>query len=189
MSEELLNKAKSKYGFLKDKPLKVIVNPKTDRGYAEFWFNDDPGGDEYKRPADIPMGQYGIEIYKPDQFNEDDLAGEVLHADPIARKTADAITSTLNEEQLKELALNAVDYQYSIELGMPKERAIQNAVDGLIRGYVVGQWPKEAIDSMKLDDNQKSMLQKLKDYVLTGKSEEQQLQDGFNASFDTSGNE
>lgn len=184
----IVDKARIKYGFLKDKPLKVIVNPQSDKGYAEVWFEDDPGGD-YKRPADIPLNEFGIEIYKPDEFSEDDLAGEVLHADPIARKTADEIASTLNESQLKELSIESIDYQYSLELGLSKERALQNAVDGLIRGYVVGQWPKEAIERMNLNEQQKTMLQKLKDYAITGKTDEQLMQDGFNASFDTSGRE
>lgn len=189
MSEELLSKAKAKYGFLKNVPMRVIVNPKDSETYAETWPANEPGNEKYKRPADIPINELGVEIYKPDQFNEDDLAGEALHVDPIARKTADAITSSLNGDQIKQLAINSGDYQHSLELGLPEERAVQNAVDSMLRGYVVGQWPKEAIDSIGLDDQQKTMLQKLKDYVVTGKTEEQQLQDGFDASFDTSGNE
>ena len=37
--------------------------------------------------------------------------------------------------------------------------------DALLRGYTVGQWPKEAIDELKLSDKQKTLLETLNHYM------------------------
>jgi hypothetical protein len=182
MADDILNRARSKYGFLKNLNVNVIVNPKDNGMYAETWPINEPGAQDQPRPKELPINVLGIEINKPDSFSEDDLAGEALHVDPLARQTAESITKSISPAQLSKILTNSNDYELSIKLGLDEARATQNAMDSMIRGYVVGQWPKEAIDEIGLDQSQRALLEGLKDYATTGKSERELQQEGFDSS-------
>jgi hypothetical protein len=177
---DLLNSAQAKYGFLKNLGMQVKVNPRQDTGmYAETWPAEEPGSNEAPRPSDIPLNVHGVEIFKPDQFNEDDLAGEALHVDPVARRTSTALTKSLSDAQIERLAIHSNDYEQSLKLGMSQEDAMRNAVDSMIRGYVVGQWPKEVIDDIGLRPEQLERLEALREYANSGVDREEVEQKEF----------
>lgn len=183
MAETLLDRAQAKYGFLKNLGMQVVENPREGDMYAETWPAGEPGSADYPRPQSIPLEINGVEVLRPDQFSEDDLAGEGFHIDPEARRVSDYLATTFTPEQLDALKGNAADYEQSIQMGMDEDQALQNSVDSLVRGYVMGQWPPEAIESMGLDEDQRGALESLRAYALTGQSGAQQEQQGFSSVF------
>lgn len=169
MGPTMLEAATARYPFIAQHNVSVIHNPQEGRGFAETWFAGDEGAPDWPRPHGIPMENHGIEVYRPDQFGLDDLAGEVMHLDPHVNEQRDALAKSLTPGQIKALRQESLDYDESIRYGQDHDRALQNATDGLIRGHVVGQWPKEAVDSIQLNKDQRSLLDALHNYVRTGK--------------------
>ena len=131
--------------------------------YSETYGPDEEGGEGSKRPKEFPMGTVGVEVYKPDKFSMHDLAGEMLHLDPVANRIREEIKPTFNEEQLGILKAQP-DYQ-DTEGTLSEDKRLNNVTDALLRGYTVGQWPKEAIDELKLSDKQKTLLETLNHYM------------------------
>lgn len=165
----ILNAATAKYPFIAQHNVAVHTNPQDGRGYAETWFAGD-GGDpkkpEWARPQQIPMDSHGIEIFRPHEFGIDDLAGEVMHLDPKVNAARDALASSLTPQQLQVLRRQSMDYDASInQHGMSHEDALRNAVDGVMRGYVVNQWPKQSLDEMRFTPEQQNILQGVHGYV------------------------
>lgn len=171
--DSLMRKAMQDYPFLGQHKPVVITNAGQGEGFAETYPPDETGrpmGDgTFSRPKELPMGQIGIEIYRPDAFTHHDLAGEVLHIDPFSREISDKLAKTWSPEQLKNLREHALDYQVTLDEGRSEADAVRNATDSAIRGYVVNQWPEEINTSFNYQPVQKGLLESLKNYVKTGK--------------------
>lgn len=167
IDNSLLGQALKKYGFIKQHDVVQIVTPQEGKGYAETWAAGEVGDKENPRPKGIPLNKNGIQIFKPDKFTADDVAGEVLHLDPKANQVREEFIMTLSSEQ-KEYLKKQPDYTYG---NVSDSKRMQNAADSVIRGYTVGQWPKEEIDKF-LNPKQKGMLDDLKKYMVgnAGKS-------------------
>jgi hypothetical protein len=165
--ESLLRQATKEYPFI------TQHNPNVDTGvgpyYAETWPVNEEGAPNAKRPANFPIDRLGIRVYKPNQFTAHDLAGEVLHVDPFANETRATLTKSLTPAQIQMLQQQSKDYQSSLDEGQSTDRAIQNATDATMRGYVLNQWPTKANESMNYDITQKALLERLKNYMKTGK--------------------
>ena len=138
-------------------------------GFAEVWPIDEEGAPNSPRPKEVPIDRFGIEVRRPNDFTHHDLAGEVLHIDPYAREISDKIAKTWTPKQLEVLKQEALDYQASLDYGQDEARAIQNATDSALRGYVVNQWPEEVNTRLGYDKSQLEMLNALKAYTKTGK--------------------
>lgn len=156
----------SQYRFMDALNIKRIDSPDQaeGEGYSETWPVGEEGTPERPRPADIPMNQHGVQVFKPDQFTEHDLAGEALHIDPVAAKYRDALSSTLSPEQIARLK-EIPDYQ---EGDGSQAHRMQNAVDSAMRGYLVGQWPLAEVKAF-FNPEQLQLLDELKSYMQTGK--------------------
>ena len=167
----LLRQATKEYPFIAQH--NPIVETGVGPGYAETWPSGETGApNEYgqpTRPRAFPSHRVGVQVFRPNDFTHHDLAGEILHVDPYAAEVRDKLISTLTPAQLKTLQRNAGDYQVTIDEGRPEADAVRNAADGAVRGYVLGQWPTEANDSMKYDKPQRALLEQLKNYMKTGK--------------------
>ncbi len=167
----LMRKAVQDYPFISQH--KPVVITGTGEGFAETYPPEETGrplpGGGFSRPKDLPMGQLGIEIYRPDAFTHHDLAGEVLHVDPYAREISDKLATTFDPKQLEILKREALDYQHSLDTGQDEKRAIQNATDSAVRGYVVNQWPEEVNRQFEYSPVQRALLESLKNYTKTGK--------------------
>jgi hypothetical protein len=167
----LMRKAHEEYPFMKQHNPAVAMG--TGEGYAQTWppgeggKPDEQGNDT--RPTGLPMDRLGIEIYRPNDFTHHTLAGEVLHVDPYAREISDKLATTFNLKQLELLKREALDYQHSLDTGQDEQRAIQNATDSAVRGYVVNQWPDEVNQEFNYSPVQKGLLESLKNYTKTGK--------------------
>lgn len=163
--EELfLAESTNKYPFIKQYLPHVKFNPRENAGYAETFGPDEEGAGEFMRPKEFPMGTTGIEVYRPDKFSAQDYAAEFLHVDPRAHRTREQMLKTFTPQQ-RDIMQHEPDYTYSIETHLSPERAMQNATDAVMRGYVMGQWPKEALDEFKFTDEQRGYLDELKNYT------------------------
>ena len=171
--DSLMRKAMQDYPFLSQHKPVVITNPDQGFGFAQTYSPEETGkplGDgTFSRPKELPMGQLGIEIYRPDAFTHHDLAGEVLHVDPYAREISDKLAKTWSPEQLKNLREHALDYQATLDEGRPEADAVRNATDSAVRGYAVNQWPEEVNTSFEYQPVQRALLESLKNYTKTGK--------------------
>ena len=171
--DSLMRKAAQEYPFLSQHKPIVITNPDQGFGFAQTYAPEETGrpmGDgTFSRPKELPMGQLGIEIYRPNEFDHHALAGEVMHVDPYAREVSDKLAKTWTPDQLKTLREHALDYQATLDEGRPEADAVRNATDSALRGYVVGQWPEEVNTSLKYEPVQRALLESLKSYAKTGK--------------------
>jgi len=165
--DSLLRQATKEYPFI------TQHNPIIDTGvgpyYAETWPVNEEGAPDAKRPGNFPIDRVGVKVYKPNQFTHHDLAGEILHVDPFANETRATLTKSLTPAQIQMLQQESKDYQGSIDEGQSTERAIQNATDAAMRGYVLNQWPAKANEGMNYDPAQKALLERLRNYMKTGK--------------------
>jgi len=114
-------------------------------------------------------GRVGVEVFNPQEFKPADLAGEMLHTDPYANMVRDYIRKSLTPQQVDAIKQASGDYQMSIQMGLPEDRAIQNAVDSAIRGYAIGQWPAEVNAGIGYTPQQKYVMDNLVKYMKQGK--------------------
>jgi hypothetical protein len=162
-SQDLLNQAMEKYPFVGWNNPAVAVG--RGQGYAETFPVGEVGGAENPRPVGLPMGQVGVEVYKPSQFTPEDLAAEMLHVDRYANQVRDYLKSSLTPKQMNMIKQESLDYRDSLNAGLSEEMAVQNAVDAALRGYVVGQWPDEVHQRIGYTPEQKKHLDDLAKYM------------------------
>lgn len=154
------------YKFLDKLNIKRIDTPYRGKGYAETWPVGEEGAPSWlMRPNDIPMQQNGIQVFQPDKWTENDTAGEGLHIDPMAHEYRTKLLGSMTDEQMHGLKNKFLDYDMSA--GMPETNKINNLIDAAMRGYTVGQAPKEFNQSFYRPD-QKETLNQLKRYMQTG---------------------
>ena len=169
---DLLSQATQAYPFVAKHNPMVVVNPMEDKGFAETYPIGETGapldGGGYIKHKSLPIDRVGVEVFKPDQFTHHDLAAEMLHIDPVANQTREALTKTWSPKQLKTLKEHALDYQATLDEGRPEADAIKNATDSALRGYTVGQWPEEINKALAYSPAQLKMLDSLKSYMATG---------------------
>ena len=190
MSDTVLDvprKAAEMFPFIaKNKP-NTKINIRPDSNWAETYGSGetgDPKRPETLRPKEFPMKETGIEIYRPD-FSPADYAAEFLHVDPKANRTRDLLTKSLRPDQMDYVKQEG-DYEESIRQGQSPKRALQNQIDGMLRGYVMKdlgylpnrpvrpakdvfdkqhQQPKSVVEEMKYSPEQKKELEELKSYM------------------------
>lgn len=158
----LLDQATAKYPFISQHNPVVVVNPQKDRGYAETWPAGEPGDESYPRPKTLPIDRTGVEIYRPNEFGPDDLAAEMIHVDPKANATRNQIMQSFTGKQISDMASRSLDYQETQE----PSRKLQNGVDAMLRGMVMGQKTDSVVD---LTPDQQAMVAKLKAYATGSK--------------------
>lgn len=176
------------YRFSKNYDLHVTVSPGKMPYYAETFKPGDKDNPEegYIRPPNTPLNSLGVEIYKPNKFSHHDLAGELLHADPVANRTREYLQNTLTPSQF-EVLKSVDDYKFpehgtaqgkafekaTTEEGLtPDQKRLNNATDSFIRGYTVGQWPKDAIKDFGLSVEQKQKMDNLHYYMVHGEDKQ-----------------
>ena len=114
-ASDLLAKATQDYPFVARHNPMVVVNPAEDRGFAETYPVGETGAPlpngGFNKNSALPIDRVGVEVFKPDQFNHHDLAAEMLHIDPMANQTREALVKSWTPDQLKTLKEHALDYQ------------------------------------------------------------------------------
>ena len=171
-AEDLLAQATQAYPFVAKHNPAVVVNPAKDKGYAETYPVGETGaplpGGGFSKHSLLPIDRVGVEVFKPDQFTHHDLAAEMLHIDPVANQTREALIKTWSPKQIETLKKHALDYQATLDEGRPEADAIKNATDSALRGYTVGQWPEEINKALSYSPAQLKVLDSLKNYMSTG---------------------
>jgi hypothetical protein len=171
-ASDVLARAQAKYPFIKQyNP--VVMTGKAPAAYAndyaETWLPGNRGSPKSPRPANIPVNGVGINIYRPGKFGPDDLAGELIHADPFANQTRTQFMASLSPAQKETLKRTADDYADTLRGGESQQKAMQNAADSALRGYTVGQWDAASNAAMHYTAAQVKMLDALKSYMRTGR--------------------
>ena len=164
-SENLLNKAIQEYPFIKQHDPMVTIGE--GKGYAETWPVGEIGPPDSPRPEHFPIDRHVIEIRRPGEFSHHDLAGELLHVDPMSNQIREDLMGTWSPKQLKVLEKRALDYNATLEEGRPVEHAIRNATDAAMRGYALKQWPNSINKELKYRPEQIKKLEELKTYMTT----------------------
>jgi len=168
-AENLLAQATQAYPFVAKHNPMVVVNPAEDRGYAETYPVGETGAPlpegGFNKHPDLPIDRVGVEVFKPDQFTHHDLAAEMLHIDPVANQTREALIKTWSPKQIETLKKHALDYDATIAEGRSAADALQNATDSALRGYTVGQWPEEINKALAYSPKQLKVLESLKTYM------------------------
>ena len=182
--KDLLGQATQVYPFVAKHNPMVVVNPVENRGFAELYPIGETGaplpeGGFNKHPS-LPIDRIGVEIFKPDQFTHHDLAAEMLHIDPMANETREALIKTWSPKQLKTLKEHALDWQATLDEGRPEADAIKNATDAALRGYTVGQWPEKINKALAYNPDQLKSLNALKSYMTTAPSRKEIIEQQIN---------
>lgn len=166
-ADRLLAEAERQWPYVRAYNPAVVESPDTRNpygGFMETWLPGDEGAPELPRPAGIPMERVGIELYEGKPAQPLDIAAEMLHADPFSQYTRGALS--LSPSQQETLKGAAEDYRASLDQG--EQRAMQNAIDSALRGYVFNQWPASANAEMQYDPRQRALLDLLQKYTQTG---------------------
>jgi len=163
----MVRQAGSQYPFINQ--FNPLVSLGRGEGYAETWPANETGDASYPRPEEFPMDRIGVQVFRPDAFGPSDLAAEMLHVDPRANEPRARLLQSLTPSQIATLKAGSGDYQESMRSGQPERKALENAVDAAMRGYTVNQWPQSANDQMNYMPAQRSILDHLRNYMLTGK--------------------
>jgi hypothetical protein len=164
---DVLSRARTLYPFINKFKPSVVLNGthrNPDGYFAETFKPGDSGYKDYPRPNGSPLDGTTIEVYRPDKFSENDVAAEFLHVDPVAHDARKALIGTFDKRQLEILKQQG---DYTSGDGLSDSRRLENATDALMRGYTVGQWPKEAIDDFRLNEKQSGILESLRQYMTT----------------------
>lgn len=157
--------AQQQYPFLRNHQVDYTVTPQEGRGYAETWPVGEEGAPGQPRPGNLPMNTTGIQVFKPKQWNANDIAGELLHVDPKAVETRNRLVALLTGKQ-REILRQTPDYQMPNSSDAMRNQA---AIDSAIRGYAVGQWPRREAEDFFSDPKQRAIMDELVQYMKTGK--------------------
>lgn len=164
-----LAQIQQKYPFIAQYRPNVIITPNSKtRDLLETWPAGEEGTPDRPRPASLPIGRAGIQIYKPGKVGPEDVAAEFLHVDPKANAARTQILASLSPTQLQYLKHESLDYEDSLNQGETEKRARENAVDSAMRAFVFGQGGKMAFSGMNYSAEQKRVLGRLKHYVTHG---------------------
>jgi len=177
---DLLAQATEAYPFVAKHNPMVVVNPMEDKGYASTYPIGETGkplgNGVFDKHFSLPTNRVGVEIYRPDEFSHHDLAGEMLHIDPMANKTREALLKTWTPNQIETLKKESRDYETTIKEGRSHKDALQNATDAALRGYTIGQWPEEVNQALAYSPDQLKTLDSLKSYMATPLSRKELIQ-------------
>ena len=181
---DLLAQATKTYPFVAKHNPMVVVNPMENKGFAETYPVGETGAPlpegGFSKHSSLPIDRVGVEVFKPNEFTHHDLAAEMLHIDPIANETRQALIKTWSPEQIETLKHHALDYQATIDEGRSHEDALKNATDSALRGYTVGQWPEEINKALAYNPKQLQALESLKTYMTQPPSRKEVIEQQIN---------
>ncbi len=129
-------------GVYSDKPLKY-------HGDIESWSPTEEGEPDNLRPAGLPKGTFGVQVYqggktKPIDVLADAVSHHLVNTDPQMKQYYQEFKDSLTPKQQDKLK---ADYQYAKENEgetRPFEQWVEaSRLPAFFRGYTFNQWPKE----------------------------------------------
>lgn len=76
---KLFERAQQEYPYLANKDIAYLYTPSKDSRYLEFYGPEETGSPEEPRPAQLPMGKVGIQVFNPQTRTIDILGDYVSH--------------------------------------------------------------------------------------------------------------
>lgn len=146
---DLLGIIKQMYPMLRDANIGLVNSPNADSGgnMMESWPVGEPGAPDYQRPAELPIDQFGVQVFDqnttPRDIAADVFSHNVVNSDPALKGDYEAFTRTFETPEGKTRLLK--DYQWARqnanETRPLNEWAQADRIPAYFRGYVFSQWP------------------------------------------------
>ena len=150
---ELINKAKTKYPYLKNVPMSYTKGD----GYLEAYQVGEGGSSQYPRPKSLPINKFSIDIRNKDTTPEmiagDYVSHHMTRNDPFIKDNYNQFINSLTPKQLDRQKNRYNDYTrgyYVNEQGNKVELPIEKRSfdnwksvsdnDGIYRGLLFNQW-------------------------------------------------
>lgn len=141
MGQMMFEKAKTEYPYLADKEISFAYTPTEGDRMLEFY-----NVDETERPAYLPAGKVGIEVFSPKAKPIDILGDYVSHyaveKDPKLSQMYEGFKSATPEQVMRE---RYAYHQQNFKEDRPYEDwARMTGYPELFRGYTFNQFPAES---------------------------------------------
>jgi|TARA_R110002033_G_scaffold121396_1_gene164376 hypothetical protein len=150
---ELINKAKTKYPYLKNVPMSYTKGD----GYLEAYQVGEGGSSQYPRPKSLPINKFSIDIRNKDTTPEmiagDYVSHHMTRNNPFIKDNYNQFINSLTPKQLDRQKNRYNDYTrgyYVNEQGNKVELPIEKRSfdnwksvsdnDGIYRGLLFNQW-------------------------------------------------
>jgi len=166
MGQMLLEKAKSEYPYLAKQDFGFVYtpNPKEER-FLEFYPPDEPGSPESPRPATLPMGKPGIQVFRTETRPIDILGDYVSHygvtTDPKLAELYKQFTGSLSPEEMQK---RYQYYQQNFQEQRPYEQWMESSgIPEMFRGYTFNQWGDDA--AKMYSPQQLQLLNQVRQYL------------------------
>ncbi len=169
MSKQIENKydtAKKMYPILKNYPYNIVETlDENSPYYLEHFSPEEVGSLENPRPKNLPIGEYGLQIFKdvrPEDIAGDIISHHVINKDKYLSKKYEEFKKLISKEDM----LNRYNYHKN-NLGEKRDFNNWSERTGypeLLRGYVFNQFDKKTKDNLYTLE-QKKVLDSIKNYI------------------------
>ena len=180
MSKQIENKydtAKKMYPILKNYPYNIVETlDENSPYYLEHFPPEEVGSLENPRPKNLPIGEYGLQIFKdvrPEDIAGDIISHHIINKDKYLSKKYEEFKKLISKEDM----LNRYNYHKN-NLGENRDFNNWSERTGypeLLRGYVFNQFDKKTKDNLYTLE-QKKVLDSIKNYI----TQNEQTQKTFN---------
>tara|TARA_R100000988_G_scaffold35447_1_gene17878 strand:+ start:650 stop:2599 length:1950 start_codon:yes stop_codon:yes gene_type:complete len=180
MSKQIENKydtAKKMYPVLKNYPYNIVETlDENSPYYLEHFPPEEVGSLENPRPKNLPIGEYGLQIFKdvkPEDIAGDIISHHIINKDKYLSKKYEEFKKLISKEDM----LNRYNYHKN-NLGENRDFNNWSERTGypeLLRGYVFNQFDKKTKDNLYTLE-QKKVLDSIKNYI----TQNEQTQQAFN---------
>lgn len=169
----LYDRAVQQYPVLKKYDIGFKNNIGGGDGYMESWSPSETGTPDRPRPAEFPIGKFGVENYRADSKPSDVIADVVSHhlinVDPTVKAAYSKFAGSLQPFQQQILQDQYAHAQKNEGETRPFDSWKANTgVPGYFRGYAFQQWPSEFNDRAYTPE-QKQGLDSMVNYLKAGK--------------------
>jgi hypothetical protein len=166
---QFLEQARQEFPRLKELDIGYKYTPTEDRGFIEFYPEDEPGSPEFPRPKELPMGKPGIEVYNP-KTRPIDVAGDIashymIYNDPSMMDYYNQFRHSINPEQQQRLQQQYEFYRQNYGENRPYEKWYEmTGLPGYFRGYPFQQWEPEVVEQA-YTPQQRLLLDQMMNYL------------------------
>lgn len=167
---DLLGLARQQYPSIFDNLNMGFVNTPGQGGgnMLESWPAGEPGSPDYQRPSQLPLDQFGVQVFDQNTTPRDLAADVVSHllvkTDPTLKKDYQAFAKTFSSPEGQDRLRQ--DYLYARqnegERRPMNDWADINRIPAYMRAYVFSQWPNA---EKAFSPEQKAILDRIKTYV------------------------
>jgi len=169
MGQMMFQKAQQEYPYLADKQIPFVYTPKEgSENLLESWKAGEPGEPGYERPAQIPLNQFGIQVFNPEGGTPLNILGDYVshygvENDPKLAAYYQQFQNLLDPTAMQER------YQYHTKkLGEKRPYEQWYEMTGLpeiFRGYTFNQFGPREQAIKEYTPEQLNVLDQLRSYL------------------------